>query len=97
MEGLVQRESFPTEAFYLGLFHYWRGETERAASRFAEALGSSRGAYYEVYLNLGSALYRLGRFAEARDCYRVVLEEAPSNRLARQRLNDIERRFSVAK
>jgi hypothetical protein len=91
LAGLVRRERFPTEAFYMGLFHYWRGEPERAVSRFAEAIRASDGAYYEIYLNLGSALYRLGRHAEAGACYRVVLQEAPDTRLARQRLAEIER------
>ncbi len=54
---------------------------------------ASNGAYYETYQNLGSALFRLGRYAEARDCYRVVLEDAPRNRLARERLAETERRL----
>jgi tetratricopeptide (TPR) repeat protein len=94
LRGLVRRERFPTEPFYLGLFHYWRGETEAAASKFAEAIRASDGAYFEVYQNLGSALYRLGRYAEAGACYRVVLEEVPTNRLARRRLAEIERHSS---
>jgi tetratricopeptide (TPR) repeat protein len=84
--GLVHRRSFPSEPFSLGLFHYFRGEQQQAAAHFAEAVARSRGAYYEIYNNLGSALYRLRRFEEARACYRIVLEESPHNRTARQRL-----------
>ncbi len=94
LSGLVRRERFPSEPFYLGLFHYWRGDAARAAPRFAEAIRDSDGAYFETFLNLGSALYRLGRLDEARDCYRVVLERRPGNRVARQRLAEIERRAS---
>jgi len=92
LAGFMGRERFPTEPFYLGLFHYWRGDTPRAITRFAEATRISNGAYYETYLNLGSALYRLGRFTEAEKCYRIVLAEAPDNRLARERLEEIGQR-----
>lgn len=95
LSGLARRERFPTEPFYLGLFHYWRGETEAAASRFAEAIRASDGVYFEIYQNLGSALYRLGRYDDAAECYRIVLEERPSFSVARQRLADIERRLSA--
>jgi tetratricopeptide (TPR) repeat protein len=95
LSGLVRRERFPTEPFYLGLFHYWRGETEAATSLFAEAIRASDGAYFEIYQNLGSALYRLGRYTDAAECYRIVLEDRPSYPVARQRLADIERRLSA--
>ena len=89
--GLWRSERFPTESFYLGLFHYWRGETVRAAALFADAVRESGGAYYEIYQNLGSALYRLERPEQAAACYRVVLEGDPKNRVARERLAEIER------
>jgi len=44
-------------------------------------------AYYEMYHNLGAALYRQKKYAQAAACFRVVLEEAPDNRLARDLLN----------
>ena len=93
LDGLVQRQTFPRDAFGLGLFHYYRQEWEQAATYFADAIARSSGAYYEMYTNLGSALFRMGRLAEARQCYRVVLEEAPRNRVARERLQEIERRL----
>jgi tetratricopeptide (TPR) repeat protein len=89
VDGLLRGQSFPTEPFSLGLFHYFRGETLQAAERFVEAVSRSRGAYFEIYNNLGSALFRLGRYPEARACYRIVLDEAPGNRIARERLERI--------
>jgi hypothetical protein len=94
LRGLVRRERFPDESFHLGLFDYFRGDPAGAALRFAEAIRQSDGAYFETYLNLGSALFRQGRLREARDCYRVVLEDAPDNRVARERLLEIERRLA---
>ena len=61
---------------------------------FAEAIRESDGAYYETYLNLGSALYRIGRLAEARDCYRVVLDDEPGNDLAQERVDEIDRKLA---
>lgn len=84
--GLVRRQEFPEETESRGLFHYFRGDPAQAAAWFAEAIGRSDGAYYETYNNLGSALYKLGRHADAARCYAVVLQDAPGNRLARQRL-----------
>ena len=91
LEGFVRRQSIPTEPAHLGLFHHYRGRREWAAPYFAQAIRESDGAYYEHYNNLGSALYRQGRLAEAGECYRIVLEDAPSNRLARERLAEIGR------
>jgi tetratricopeptide (TPR) repeat protein len=88
--SLLARERFPEEPFSHGLFHYFRGEPRRAAPQFALAVRASGGAYYEIYNNLGSALFRLGRWKDAAACYRVVLEDAPQNEVARKRLAEIE-------
>ena len=84
--GLLERERFPSMEFNLGLFHFYRGELGLASNRFAEAIAESDGDYYEMYNNLGSVLYRMGRVDDARACYRVVLEDDPKNRLALERL-----------
>lgn len=83
--GLVSRERFPVDPFYRGLFHYFRGEFKPAERRFAEAIRDSDGAYFELYHNLGSALWQQRRFAEAAACYRIVLEHQPDSPIARQR------------
>jgi hypothetical protein len=87
MSGCFGRQRFPSDSFYRGLFHYFRGEFPHAERRFTDAVRESRGDYYEIYNNLGSALWQQRRREEARACYRVVLAEDPDNQLARQRLS----------
>ncbi len=84
--GLVTRQRFPTRDFRLGLFHYFRGEAEYAAARFANAIAGSRGDYPEIYNNLGTVLLYLDRFDEAADCFRVVLDADPDDAHAREHL-----------
>jgi hypothetical protein len=86
LAGLYERQVFPDQEHYLGLFHLFRGEPAVAAAWFAAGIARSKGAYYEMYQNLGAALFRLGRLDEARTCYRIVLGEDPDNRVARERL-----------
>lgn len=85
-EGLVRAQSFPSDEYNRGLFHYFRGEIPQAGWWFTSALRDSAGAYYEIYNNLGAVLYQQHRRAEAAACYRIVLEENPANRIARERL-----------
>jgi hypothetical protein len=93
LAGLVHRIEFPTEPFYLGLFHLYRGEPAAAATRFADAVRASDGRWYETYHNLGGALYRLGALEPARRCYEIVLDEEPDQRTAAQRIAEIDRRL----
>jgi tetratricopeptide (TPR) repeat protein len=88
LSGVVRREEFPREDYGLGLFHLYRGELVEAEARFARAIERSGGAYYEIYNNLGAVLYRMKRVEDARRCYRVVLEDDPSSRVARERLGE---------
>jgi hypothetical protein len=88
--GLWSLQVFPSEDHNLGLFHYIRSEISQAAGRFSRAVAASGGAYYETYLNLGSALYHQGRFTSSREAYRVVLDHDPGNRIATERLAQIE-------
>jgi len=84
-QGLTQRQRFPSRAFNLGLFSYYLGDMPGAAAWFGSAARESGGAYYEVYNNLGAALYREGRREDAAACYRIVVEDDPGNRQARER------------
>lgn len=93
LSGTVRRQSYPTEPFGRGLFLYFRRTPRRAAPLFADAVRRSGGRYYELYHNLGAALFRLGYDREARACYRIVLDEAPQNETARERLRQIEQRL----
>jgi hypothetical protein len=94
LAGLFARQKYPSAVFGKGLFHYFRRSPRRSAPRFAEAVRLSQGAYYELYHNLGAALFRIGRELEARDCFRIVVEESPGNEIARQRLKQIEKRLA---
>lgn len=87
--GFYERQTFPDQEHYLGLFHLFRGEPAVAAAWFAAGIARSDGAYFEMYQNLGAALFRLGRLDEARACYRVVLADDPENRVARERLRSM--------
>jgi tetratricopeptide (TPR) repeat protein len=90
--GLVRARSFPSREFGCGLFHTYRGELGLAQGCFADAIRRSGGAYYEMYSNLGSVLFRRKEFEEAKRCYAIVLEERPDDRLARERMAALGRR-----
>ena len=95
LAGLFTRQSYPDDSFGRGLFHYFRRSARRAAPFFADSVRESGGAYYEVYHNLGAALFRLGRDREARECFRIVVAEAPGNEKARERLEQLEERLGT--
>jgi tetratricopeptide (TPR) repeat protein len=82
--GVWERQRFPDVEHGLGLFHFLRGEPASAAARFADAIRAGNGAYYELYSNLGSALLRLGRPAEAVRCFEIALADAPDDALTRR-------------
>lgn len=86
LRGVLVREEFPAEEFNFGLFHFFRGELDAAAARFARAIERSGGAYYEMYFDLGLALDGLGRRDEARACFAVVLQDDPRNPTALERV-----------
>jgi hypothetical protein len=86
LSGCIAQTEFPTEDYNLGLFHYFRREYPQAEARFRTAIQHGGEDYYEIYLNLGSALYQQKKYDEAARCYKVVLQEDPRNKVARSRL-----------
>ena len=56
-----------------------------------DSLQNGGEAYYEIYLNLGSALYQQKKYTEAALCYEVVLQEEPLNKVARDRQATLNR------
>ena len=92
LSGLWEREEFPSKDLNLGVFHLYRGDPDRAEARFARAIRTTGGAFYEPYNNLAAVLYGQKRFDEARECYLVVLEEDPNNTVARKRISAISAR-----
>jgi tetratricopeptide (TPR) repeat protein len=89
ISGFVRTQDFPSEELSRGLFRLYRGELQPAEDWFAKAIERSGGRYYETYHNLGAVLYRRGRRAEARECYRAVLTDDPRNQTARERLFEL--------
>jgi hypothetical protein len=89
LSGLVERTELPWVDMNLGAFHLYRGDLDRAEARFARAIRTSKGAFYEPYMNLGAVLYMEKRFADARECYRVALHDAPDNAVARARVSEL--------
>jgi len=86
VDGLLHRQRFPSDDFYVGLFCLFRKEYEPAARLFTSAIISSDGAWYDAYANLGAVLWRQGDKAGAAAAYKVVLREDPGNRVARERV-----------
>jgi tetratricopeptide (TPR) repeat protein len=89
LAGLWRREILPKEPRNRGIFHYVRGELDLAQVQFARAIRESRGAYDELYIDLGTTLLRQGKVGDARRCYLIVLENDPDNELARARLAEL--------
>lgn len=91
VRGLCFRRDFPADSYYLGLFRYFRKEYPQAEAWFRTALASGGEAYYEIYLNLGSALFQQKKYDDAAACYEVVLREEPRTKVARDRLVALDR------
>ncbi len=89
ISGATEKQHYPTRSQMLGLFHYFRGDLNEALACFSSAIRESRGQYYELYHNMGTVLYRMGRLEEAAMCYRVVLADKPGHALALRRLDKI--------
>ncbi|MBI5762730.1 MAG: tetratricopeptide repeat protein [Planctomycetes bacterium] len=86
--GVTSRYEYPREEYQRALFHFIRGDMPAAERLFARVIDRTEGAHYEVYLNLGSVLWRQGRKDEARKCYRIVLDDDAGNALAQKRVNE---------
>jgi hypothetical protein len=79
LSSLWRSEEYPSQDFYLGLFHYDRGELEQAERRFAAAIRESGGSYFEIYTNLCAVLYAEHRFDDAAACHRAIAAEYPGS------------------
>jgi tetratricopeptide (TPR) repeat protein len=84
--GCVEKQSIPADDDFRGLFHLFRGEAVQAERRFIAAIRKSRGRQAERYHNLAEALILEKRYAEAAACYRVVLDDDPTNAAAQERV-----------
>lgn len=88
LHGTLHALDYPREEYSRALFHFIRGDLPTAERLFARVIDRTDGAYYELYLNLGSVLWRQNRRDEARACYRIALEDDPNNALAQKRIGD---------
>ena len=86
LSGLIASPSYPLQEKNLGIFYYFRDEFARAEAWFRAGLKGRGERYYELYLDLGSTLFREKKYDEAAACYEVVLQDDPENPIALERL-----------
>ena len=87
-------EHAPNDATYLihaGSAAFARGDISRAESLARKALECSEGCLDEAYFNLGGYLLAQKKHDEARGCYLHALEIDPDYRIAKSRLEDLDR------
>jgi hypothetical protein len=75
----------------MAFFFEYRGDYQASEALFLEGLRLSRGAYDDLYLNLGLMYYRSGQDGKARLCMERVLRNDPGNETARRILSDLDR------
>ena len=80
LRGLVTRESFPSSAMGRRAVPAPRGPMGTGGRGVRAAVREGDGAYYEIYNNLGSASFRVGRLRDARRCYEIVCSRCRETR-----------------
>lgn len=91
IESLYKKQVYPYELINLGVFAYQSNNFNAAIILHLEFLRRTDGKYYETYLNLGSIYYRMKKFEKSLYCYKRTLEYNPKNKLAKDRINEINR------
>lgn len=71
------------------------GETQAALDAFSQAIAISPGVARN-HFNLGVALEQLGRYEDAKTCYRAAIGRDPAYILAQQRLTNLESAYPVS-
>jgi len=71
------------------------GETQAALDAFSQAIAISPGVARN-HFNLGVALEQLGRYEDAKTCYRAAIGRDPAYILAQQRLSNLESAYPVS-
>ncbi|MEJ5167285.1 MAG: tetratricopeptide repeat protein, partial [Thermoanaerobaculia bacterium] len=89
IEGIFKKQEFPTDYYNYGLFWYFQKDYKKAEKFFKLALSEGGDKYYEIYLNLGSALFQQKKYEDALSCYEIVLRENPENKIAKERIKII--------
>jgi hypothetical protein len=82
LEGCVYRQHYPSDAYQRALFHLSRSDLPQAVAALTQAISRTEGAYFELYRSLGAALQSINQVEAARQCFEIVVEEAPHDRLA---------------
>ena len=85
------RPSDATDHIFLGALLATAGRLSEAEAVHRHATKCKDGCRDEAFLNLGLVLRALGRFSEARRCFRRALAIDPKYKAARKQLSDIER------
>jgi tetratricopeptide (TPR) repeat protein len=88
--AIKARPSVTTDYIFLGALLATSGRLAEAEAVHRKATGCKEGDRDEAFLNLGLVLRALGRFSEARNCFKRALLIDPKYKKARKELSDIE-------
>ena len=87
--AIAVRPSVTTDYVFLGALLATSGRLAEAAAVHRQATRCKEGDRDEAFLNLGLVLRALGRFNEARRCFKRALELDPKYKAARKELADV--------
>jgi len=88
----------PNDATYLiyaGSAAFARGDISAAESYARKALECTEGCIDEAYFNLGGYLLAQKKYDEARSCYIRAIEIHPEYKIAKRRLDDLDRLIKI--
>jgi tetratricopeptide (TPR) repeat protein len=90
IEGLYKIQDYPYEIMEMGLFAYQSGNFRAAEILHLEFIKRTKGLY-EAYFNLGSIYYRKKELNKSKYCYERVLEYNPNNKIAKDRVKELQK------
>ncbi len=96
-ESLYKKQVYPYELINLGVFAYQSNNFKASIILHLEFLKKTGGRYYETYFNLGAMYLRNKEFSKSLYCYRKTLEMEPKNKMAQDRINELNRILKINK
>ena len=91
---IIAHDLDPADATFLifaGSAAFKAGDIEKAEKYARKAILCEKGCMDEAYFNLGGYLLSQRRYSEAKQCYLKALEIDSEYKLAKERLEDVER------